>query len=56
MSHFRKDDFTAELHKLMNEFLDTITLNTIDEPKINFENFVCIFRASIHKHALLKPA
>ena len=56
MSHFKKDDFAAELQRLMTEFLDTITLNTTDETEINFKNFVSVFKACIDKHALLKPA
>ena len=56
MSHFKKDDFAAELQRLMTEFLDTITLNTIDETEINFKNFVSVFKACIDKHATLKPA
>ena len=56
MSHFKKDDFFAELQRLMTEFLDTITLNTTDETEINFKNFVSVFKAYIDKHASLKPA
>ena len=56
MSHFKKDDFAAELQRLMTKFLDTITLNTIDETEINFKNFVSIFKACIDKHAPLQPA
>ena len=56
MSHFKKDDFAAELPRLMTEFLDTITLNTTDETEINFKNFGSVFKACIDKHAPLKPA
>ena len=56
MRHFREDDFTAELQRLMTEFLHTITLNTMDETEINFKNFGSIFKACIDKHAPLKPA
>ena len=56
MSHFKKDDFVAELQRLMTEFLDTITLTTTDETEINFKNFVSVFKACIDKHAPLKPA
>ena len=40
MSHFRKDDFTAELQRLMTDFLDTITLNTSDKTETNLKTLL----------------